>query len=91
MQYLVLISQISQVFSILALCAHEPLPMSTFKRFWKVESTDDPRIQAIKDCDLLTVVPEEGNSTDNYDAVETVFLYMKFHEAFNYLFTWRGG
>ena len=91
MQYLVLISQISQVFSILALCAHEPLPMSTFKRFWRVESTDDPRIQAIKDCDLLTVVPEEGNSTDNYDAVETVFLYMKFHEAFNDLFTWRGG
>ena len=87
------ILQTSQVFSILALCAHEPLPMSIFKRFLRVESTDDPRIQAIKDCDLLTVTPERGRFTDNYDSVETVetvCLYKEPREVFNFIFNWRG-
>ena len=40
----------SQVFTILALCAHEPLPLGTFNRFLAAKSNDDPswRIQAIK-------------------------------------------
>ena len=66
--------------------------MSIFKRFLRVESTDDPRIQAIKDCDLLTVTPERGCFTDNYDSVETVCLYKQPHEVavFNFIFNWRG-
>lgn len=56
--------------------------MSTFKRFLDVvESDDDPRIQAIKDCDLLTTIPEQGNPIDNHDAVETVYLYKHTYKA----------
>ena len=65
--------------------------MSIFKRLLRVESTDDPRIQAIKDCDLLTVDPEHGKSRDkeNYDAVETVCLRNP-HETFNLNVNWGG-
>ena len=82
----------SQVFTILALCAHEPLPLSTFERFLKAQPNDDPRwrIQAIKDCDLLTFLPEQEKPTDSYDEVERVYFYEHTHKAFNDKFIRRG-
>ena len=80
----------SQVFTILALCAHEPLPLSTFKRFLAAESNDEIscRIQAIKDCNLLTFLPEQEKPTDSYDKVERVYFYGHTHKAFKHIGKW---
>ena len=82
--------QTSQVFTILALCPHEPLPMSTLKQFLGTESNDPNRIQTIKDCDLLIAIPEQGKSTDKYDAVERVNFHRNAQQAFKSVFIGGG-
>ena len=81
-----LLLQTSQVFTILALCPHEPLPMSTFERFLGAESDDPNRIQTVKECDLLIAIPEQGEPTDKYDAVERVYFHKYTQKAFKSVF-----
>ena len=61
--------------------------MSTFKRFLEDDATG---IQPIKDCDLLTFLPEQEKPTDSYDEVERVYFYEQTHKAFKDIFIRRG-
>ena len=70
------------MFTILALCSHEPLPLSTFERFLGAEASAGNKLQAIRDCDLLIRIPEEGEPTDDYDSVERVYFYKSTHKGF---------
>ena len=85
-------NQTVQVFTILALCAHEPLPMSTFERFLKEEANADTMIKAVKDCDLLIRIPERGDQmpTDSYDCVERVYFHKNTHKGFKSKFIGGG-
>ena len=72
-----------QVFTILALCSHEPLPISTFERFVKEEADAGAKMQALKDCGLLMHIPEKGGElTDSYDGVERVYFHKSTHKGF---------
>ena len=64
--------------------------MSTLKRFLKAQPNDATGIQAIKDCDLLTFLPEQEKPTDSYDEVERVYFYEQTHKAFKDIFIRRG-
>ena len=61
--------------------------MSTFKRFLEDDASG---IQAIKDCDLLTFLPEQEKPTDSYDEVERVYFYKHTHKALKSMFIGGG-
>ena len=64
--------------------------MSTLKRFLKAQPNDATGIQAIKDCDLLTFLPEQEKPTDSYDEVERVYFYKHTHKALKSMFIGGG-
>jgi len=79
------------VFTILALCSHEPLPMNTFKCFLKAEENADEKLQAVRDCDLLLHIPERGKPIlDSYDTIETVSIHKSTHKGFKSKFIGGG-
>jgi len=80
-QSLMVLPSTIQVFTILALCSHDPLPMNTFERFLEAEPNAGTKIQAIRDCDLLICIPEKGGSTDHYDSVERVCFHKSTHKG----------
>ena len=60
--------------------------MNIFKQFFEAESYDDPKIQAIKDCDLLSIVLGQEKPTNSSDTVERVHLHDYTHSAFKFEF-----
>ena len=64
--------------------------MRAFKRFLAAQPHVASRIQAIKDCDLLTFLPEQEEPTDKYDEVERVYLYKHTHKALKSMFIGGG-
>ena len=64
--------------------------MSTFERFLKGEVKATTQLQAIRNCDLLMRIPEEGKPTDRYDKVERVYFHKSTHKAFMSKFIGRG-
>ena len=74
-----------QVFTVLALCPHEPIPMTVFCRLLGVEpGSNSEEIQTIRECDLL--ITRKEDSLDSNDGLEKVFINRRTRKSFRTVF-----
>lgn len=76
---------IFQVFTALALCRHDPVPMSMIVRLLGEHQKD--KIQAVRDCELLMITGsgKETLQQEGVESIEGVHTHALVHETFKSL------